>query len=382
MTDLRSIIIDKIHKEGPITFETFMDFALYYPGLGYYTSPHTEIGRSGDFYTGPHLHPIFGALIARQIEEMWGLMGRPSDFVIVEAGAGKGYLCHDILSYLSERDLYNSVHYKIIEINPDVRESQTRLLRRFEDRVSWIGSLEEIQGIRGCIISNELIDAFPVHVVKMERGRLKEVFVSSDGNGLTGVLDEPSTGEIEDYFRDVNLNFPDGYRTEVNLRARQWLKDIGDSLKEGFVFTIDYGYSSREYYDPERSSGTLLCYHRHQVVENPYINIGNQDITVHVNFSALRKWGEESGLMPVGYCPQGIFLIAMGIDELLQEIYETSRDYTSEVLKLKALILPQGMGDSHQVFIQYKGNILPFSLRGFSIRNHVGRLTHHDLLSS
>ena len=141
-------------------------------------------------------------------------------------------------------------------------------------------------------------------------------------------------------------------------------------MTEGFILTIDYGYTAEEYYDEERTKGTLLCYYKHQVNENPYENIGEQDITAHVNFSSLRKWGEEIGFKTIGYCPQGTFLISLGIDEAITELYSNSPDYESEILKIKGLILPHGMGESHKVMIQYKGERLP-ALRGFSMRNQI-----------
>ena len=152
-----------------------------------------------------------------------------------------------------------------------------------------------------------------------------------------------------------------------------WLEEIASVLSEGFILSIDYGYTAEEYYDEDRLKGTLLCYYKHQINENPYGNIGKQDITAHVNFSSLKKWGEEFGLKTTGYCPQGTFLISLGIDEAIAEIYGDSPDYSSEILNIKNLILPQGMGETHKVMVQYKGEGTP-KLRGFSIRNQVGML--------
>ena len=370
MPPLEQIIIDKIKKEGPITFETFMDMALYYPELGYYTSPNLEIGRKGDFYTSPHLHKIFGAMIGKQLEEMWKILERPSVFHAVEIGAGAGYLCKDIFDYLKNREMFNSLIYVIVELNPVMRDRQKNFLSDFSDNVKWISSLRELNNIRGCIFSNELLDAFPVHIIEMKKRGVKEIYVAFDGKNIIEQKLDISSLNLLKYLEEFNIDIASGYRTEINLKTKDWLKEISEILTEGFILTIDYGYTAEEYYDEERTKGTLLCYYKHQVNENPYENIGEQDITAHVNFSSLRKWGEEIGFKTIGYCPQGTFLISLGIDEAITELYSNSPDYESEILKIKGLILPHGMGESHKVMIQYKGERLP-ALRGFSMRNQI-----------
>lgn len=392
MNLLKQKIIEKIKKEGPITFETFMDMALYYPELGYYTSPGTVTGRKGDFYTSPHLHQVFGAMIGRQLEEMWEIMGRPSDFHAVEIGAGAGYLCKDILDYLSKlhkatdisegrKDFFESLTYVIVELNPAVEEKQKILLADLAEKVTWVRSLNEfkqtksrtnIPVIKGCILSNELLDAFPVHIVEKD-DRLKEIFIGLDDKEIIEQKQDVSSTNLMTYFKKFSINIPRGYRTEINLKIKDWLKEIYGVLSAGFILTIDYGYTVHEYYDEDRAKGTLLCYYKHRVNENFYENIGKQDITAHVNFSSLKKWGDGLGLKTIGYCPQGIFLIALGIDEVIAELYGSSSDYFFEVSKIKGLILPQGMGESHKVMIQYKGEGSP-ELRGFSIRNQIGSL--------
>lgn len=347
-----------------------MDIALYYPELGYYTSPNLEIGRKGDFYTSPHLHKIFGAMIGKQLEEMWKILERPSVFHAVEIGAGAGYLCKDIIDYLKNREIFQSLNYIIVEINPAMRNRQKNFLSDFSDNVKWISSLRDLNNIRGCIFSNELLDAFPVHIIEMVKGGVKEIYVAFDGKNIIEQKLDISSPNLLKYLEEFNIDIVSGYRTEINLKIKDWLKEISEILTEGFILTIDYGYTAEEYYDEERTKGTLLCYYKHQVNENPYENIGEQDITAHVNFSSLRKWGEEIGFKTIGYCPQGTFLISLGIDEAITELYSNSPDYESEILKIKGLILPHGMGESHKVMIQYKGERLP-ALRGFSMRNQI-----------
>jgi SAM-dependent MidA family methyltransferase len=381
MNPLREKIIETINRKGPVTFETFMEMSLYYPELGYYTSPGFAIGRRGDFYTSSHLHPIFGAMLARQLIEMWEQMGTPSSFQAVEMGGGAGYLCRDIFSYLFKRsqndkklsNFFKSLSYVIVEINSDLQKRQKELLGEFAEHVKWITSLNEFSHkIYGCIFSNELIDAFPVHIVEM-RDALREVYVDYANNDFIECVREVRDTRLIKYLSDFSITLSEGYRTEVNLRIRDWLKEISTLLSEGYLFTIDYGYSSKEYYNEERPRGTLLCYFNHKYNENPYKNIGSQDITAHVNFSSLKQWGEEFGLNTVGYAAQGAFLISSGIDDLLREFYHDSADYSSEISKIKSLILPQGLGESHKVMIQHKGKGLP-ELRGFEMQNRAGRL--------
>jgi len=369
---LEQRIIEKIHKEGPIAFETFMEMALYEPGLGYYASESVEIGRAGDFYTSQHLHPAFGALIGKQLEEMWEIMGKPSDFFSVEPGAGAGLMCMDIMHYLEKKEIFHSLTYAIVEINPSVRHTQEKLLEKYQDKITWVSSIKNLGSIKGCVLSNELLDAFPVHLIEME-DELKEIYVVVDNGNFREMKGPPSTAALKDYLDEFSIELPEGYRTEINLRVKDWLAAVSEVLTEGFILTIDYGHPALDYYSEERNRGTLLCYHRHQFSENPYINIGNQDITAHVNFSSVKKWGEQIGFRTLGFCQQGTFLISLGIDEIIQELYNNSSDYLFEVAKIKRLIFPGTLGETHKVMIQFKGRGNP-DLRGFSMKNQRDRL--------
>jgi SAM-dependent MidA family methyltransferase len=370
---LRDIIAGRIHREGPISFEQFMQMALYYPERGYYTSPRTIIGRDGDFYTSSHLHPIFGALLGRQVEECRERLGCPDDFTIVEMGAGMGHFANDLLHSLKDKPFFSSLRYIIIEPNPYVATRQRELLKAFSDRVAWGVDLASLEPFRGCIVSNELLDAFPVRLVTMG-DRLSEILVGVDGEGRFHEGTAECDDDIQGYFVMSGIQpetvMAAGYRTEVNLAVRNWLQSAAGRLIEGFVITIDYGYPAPDYYHPEHMTGTLLCYHRHQVSEDPYEHVGEQDITAHVNFSAVSRWGEGFGLRTLGYCNQGLYLAALGLDEVLSA--HPVADYF-EMARIKTLIMPGGMGDTHKVLIQYKGAGTP-GLRGFSIRNDMRRL--------
>ncbi|GAB4535047.1 MAG: SAM-dependent methyltransferase [Thermodesulfovibrionia bacterium] len=379
MSKLRAIILERIKRQGQITFKDFMTAVLYYPNLGYYNSERLPIGKAGDFYTSTFLHPGFGAVIAKVLIEMWLNMGSPSDFYVVEIGAGTGYLCKDIFDYLYHHqrnkagDFLRSMRYVIVEFNAHMAKRQMGLLGGYTNRIKWVKDIKEVgAGLEGCILSNELLDSFPVHLVEMNN-ELKEIYVDIDRDNFVEKKQRISTDELIKYLNEFNIQLSTGYRTEINLLIKDWLKDVSHLLKRGFVLTIDYGYSSDEYYNEERRRGTLLCYHKHRVHEDPFQHIGEQDITAHVNFSSLCRWGNELGLKTVGYCPQGIFLIASGLDEIITEVYGNSPHYQFIVQGIKNLILPQGMGETHKVMVQYKGKESPL-LRGFSISNYVNSL--------
>lgn len=381
MNLLQQKIIRRIKSEGPVTFKTFMEMALYESELGYYTSQKIRIGKSGDFYTSSHLHPAFGMMIGKQIEEMWEIMGRPSAFQIVEMGSGAGYLCKDILEYYKglgiggqglEREIIKNFQYIIVELNPLMREQQKNLLSEFSDKVRWISSIKELSAIRGCFLSNELLDAFPVHIIEIN-DEIEEIFVSTNNEKLTEIKGTPCTSGIANYIKEFSIELEKGHRTEINLEIKNWLNEINSVLTEGFILTIDYGYSSEDYYSEDRNRGTMLCYHKHQMTEDPYQNIGKQDITAHVNFSSLKKWGDELGIKTIGFCRQGTFLVSLGIDEVIAEIHKNSADYPFEVARIKKLILPGTMGETHKVIIQYKGSGNP-ALRGFTIKNRMREL--------
>jgi SAM-dependent MidA family methyltransferase len=348
---LAEIIRHRIGEEGPVSFHDFMEMALYHPKLGYYMAPPDKIGKNGDFYTSSSLGPVFGAMIGRQLEEMWHLTGG-NEFTVVEYGAGTGVLCHDILDYLKNiPQLYDQLHYAIIEKSPAMCKKEKAHL---QEKVSWCNSIHDLPDITGCILSNELIDNFPVHQVVM-MDELMEVFVD-DKNGFVELL-RPASKAIRDYMADLNIILPKGFRTEINLEATQWIAVVAASLKKGYVMTIDYGYHSEELYKPCRNRGTLLCYHQHQINDQPFHYVGEQDITAHVNFSALCHWGHQNGLICCGLTSQAQFLLALGFKEYLRNTADLTGNVAQlamqEVMLTHTLLVD--MGSKFKVLIQQKG---------------------------
>ncbi|MFM6010542.1 MAG: class I SAM-dependent methyltransferase [Dolichospermum sp.] len=351
-----------------ITFSEYMDLVLYHPEHGYYSSD-VKIGfRGGDFFTSASLGADFGELLAKQFYQMWEILDQPISFDLVEMGAGQGILASHILNSIKQEypDFFAAVQYIIVEKSLTLKQEQQQLLQDFF--VKWC-NLEEIEpkSLTGCCFSNELLDAFPVHQFILEAGELREIYVTiaENNSGLpifVEIIGEPSTPQLAGYFDLVGINFSqntyeNGYRSEINLAALDWLSIVADCLNQGYVLTIDYGYPADSYYHPQRRLGTLQCYYQHRHHDNPYINIGRQDITAHVDFTALSVWGERCGLKKVGWTQQGLFLMALGIGERLAAI-SWQQQPISQLLQrregLHQLINPGGLGN-FGVLLQSQG---------------------------
>ena len=361
---LRGFILSQIEKRGSIPFSQFMEWCLYHPDYGYYRSERMNIGRDGDFYTSPCVHPLFGGLIAKQLSQMSEQWGGPF-FDVVEQGGGRGFLCEDVLQWAKKNSsvFYQRLRYHLIETSPFLLKEQRERLGEHEKegKVFWMDpeAFEEGRALmEGCFLSNELVDAFPVHQVIFDRGNLKEIYVTQDHGQLKEQWGKLSDPRIVSYFQSMGITLQEGQRAEVNLKALDWMEKVARCLKKGFVLTIDYGYLAKELYGSHRREGTLLCYTQHQTSENPYERLGEQDITSHVNFTGLIQKGEEVGLRFTGLVPQYQFLIALG---LLQEMESLGRempemDALQLRLSLKHLIEPEmGMGEVFKVLIQHKG---------------------------
>ena len=364
--ELAKILRDRIRDRGKIPFAEFMDLVLYHPREGYYFSPRERIGPEGDYYTSPHVHPAFGQLLARQFHQMWEILDRPSPFALVEWGAGKGLLCADILNYCRDQfpDFFRDLFYVLGEVRAPSAEEQKHLTSsRLEGKIQWKDPQALATGreaFTGCLFSNELLDAFPVHLVQREDGKLGEVYIGCRDQSFEEILGEPSTPALEEYFSRYGAPLQEGQRGEVNLRALDWLEGVNRALRRGFILTIDYGYEAAELYHPDRREGTLLCYFRHATTSNPFQRIGFQDMTSHVNFTALMKKGETLGLKTAGYTEQFRFLVSLG---LLQDLEDLEKDspassdpvFLKKKLAMRNLLIPGGMGTLFKVLCQGKG---------------------------
>ncbi len=360
-----------------ITFAEFMDVALYHPQYGYYNDRARDIGPNGDFFTAPHLGADFGQLLAEQFVEMWQMLGQPQPFQLVEMGAGQGLLAQDILRHLAQHytDCFGNLEYIIIEKAAGlIHQQRQQLESQFGDRLTlrW-QTLESLadQPITGCLFSNELVDALAVHLVEFEQGKLQEVYVTVQDDRFCEILGSASSPKLEQYFEfigvrptgadDTGADYPDRYRTEVHLAAQDWLQSVAAGLARGYILTIDYGYTARRYYNRVRAQGTLQCYYQHRRHHDPYINVGKQDITAHVDFTHLVRWGEQCGCSTVGITSQAMFLMALGLGDRIAQLSQSeSRDPQTIFDRLRQrdalhqLINPMGMGD-FGVLLQAKG---------------------------
>ncbi|MBF2076118.1 MAG: class I SAM-dependent methyltransferase [Synechococcales cyanobacterium C42_A2020_086] len=372
-----------------ISFAEFMELALYHPQHGYYATNREGRGMQHDFFTAAHLGSDFGELLAEQFAQLWELLERPQPFTLVEMGAGQGLLVQDIVRYLHRQhfECFAALEYWIIEKSPALIAAQQQRLQKLSD--SW-GHLhwrtwDEIpsQSIIGCCFSNELVDAFPVHQVVVNQGELQEVYVTvsdSPANPFQEVIGPLSTPRLADYFQEIGIDllsdrYPDGYRTEVNLAALEWLNTVADRLQQGYLLTIDYGYAAERYYSPTRSQGTLQCYYQHAHHNDPYLAVGCQDITAHVNFTALEQQGRRCGLSTLGFTQQGLFLMALGLGQRLNALSQPDDLTVQEILQrretLHALIDPAGLGN-FGVLIQGKGVEATQPLRGLTVPSLLG----------
>lgn len=356
---LKQRIVERIQREDGISFRDFMAMALYEPGLGYYTSDRVVLGREGDYLTSPEVTPIFGAMLGRQLREMWEALDRPSPFDLVEAGAGSGVLARDVLSWASRTapEVFQAVRYTIVEISEPLRARQRSRLEAegLAAKVRWLEELP--MDITGVIFSNELLDAMPVHRVAVKDDKLLEVYVTWDGERFAEELRAPPP-EVIAYFDAIGVRPAEGCRAEVNLAALDWTRDAARSLHRGFVLTIDYGYVTDELYAPWRTDGTLLCFYRHNPSSDPYVRIGRQDMTSHTDITSVRRAGESAGLRTLGLVSQSEFLANLGIGEAMQppeggelEEYFARRRAVTELLdpgglgRIRVLIQAKDGGD-------------------------------------
>lgn len=360
---MKEIIIKRIREEGPISFHDYMEMALYYPGIGYYTSGREKIGKDGDYYTSSNVTPLYGEMIGKQLEEMWAHMGG-GPFTIVECGAGTGKLCHDVLAYLQHNEeLSNALQYCIVERSEVMREKERCATSH---HITWYNDTEDLPEITGCIFSNELIDNFAVHQVVM-KDELMEVYVDYV-DGFSEIL-RPAGHELRNYFAELSVELPQDFRAEVNLEAVNWIRSVATRLHKGYVLTIDYGYPSSELYVDHRREGTIVCYNHHTVNSEPYAEIGAQDITSHVNFSSLHHWGSKHGLNLCGFTNQAFFLLSLGIgDRLAQNLTQGARDWYAGYRKNTFIIqnLLIDMGHKLKVLIQGK-NVPEAELSGLKL---------------
>ncbi len=355
-------IRDLIRKDGRITFARFMEACLYSPSGGFYSARGNRI--SAHFGTSSMSHPVFGALITRQLEQMWRLLGDPAVFHVIEVGSGDGVLAQAIVDAGRQTAprFAEALRYVAADYQPGSRQDATSGIHRVKTE-----GVRAFRNVVGCILCNELIDNFPVHRFVVQGRRVKEVFVTLSGGNLVEVLDEPSTHRIEERLVGLGLSLPEGYRGEVNLAVDDWTSQLATTLDRGVVLTIDYGELATDLYSPENAQGTLVCYRRHLASGDPYQHVGQQDITCLVDFTSLMRVGERHGLATVGFSLQRRFLANLGFYPLLDAVRPQGRSAARTELSriaMMTLVDPDEYGD-FKVLAQSKGIRAEMELLGF-----------------
>ncbi len=370
---LEHIIRQRIEEhDGWIGFEQFMDLALYAPALGYYSAGAEKLGAGGDFITAPLLGQQFAGCLARQCNEIINnlAIAQPT---IIEFGAGSGQFALDFLTHLDA--LEYSPQYLIVETSADLKQRQKQLIEanrpEYLDVIEWVDGIPE-DGINGIIIANELLDALPIMLFQIDDdGQAKELGVSL----INGQFDwQISTHSIPQALQQRLSQYalPSGYQSEIGVQAEGWVRSVGEKLLSGMMILIDYGFPQAEFYHWQRAQGTLMCHYQHHAHDNPFYCPGIQDITAHVDFSAIADAGDEVGLEVVGYCGQGSFLLSLGLLENAESMQNNSRDAIARAQEIKTLTLPQQMGELFKVIALAKNYPVPLS--GFTMQNHIGRL--------
>lgn len=355
---LVAMIRERIRLDGPITLAAFMKLALYEPTHGYYRQPDRKPGRGGDFITSPELHPFFGMTLANQVIETWRALGEPARMTVREPGASSGTMAYDIMAGLSQRapELLDALDYRVVDVNEhraaeSLRAMETAGLRR---HVS-VESPDGLEPIEGLVLANEVADAVPVHRLVVREGAFQERFVDWRKDGFAWVEDAPSV-EIEgsgiiDHLEHDGIDsatLADGAILDVSPDAAEWVKGIAASLRRGLTAVIDYGYDTAELFSAHRLEGTLRGYHAHTVTDDPFVRVGEQDLTAHVDFGWLTDAASRVGMRRVGLVSQGEYLANLGLGDWLIELGRqpdvTPDEYLTAQSAVYRLIDPSGLG--------------------------------------
>jgi SAM-dependent MidA family methyltransferase len=358
---LRERIADEIRREGPIPFSRYMELCLCEPELGYYSRSREQFGKAGDFYTSSDVHAVFGRLLARQFEEMWRALGSPERVDVIELGPGRGLFARDVLDWSAKQfpEFAQALRYALVEQSAHLRE---RLRERLAERIA-ARQAEVFDSIDGAaseageniiVFGNEFFDALPVEIVD-HRGAVQ---VGIESSGFVESFVSPSAAENEVLDR-YGVHPDEGERVEVPLASLNWMDRIAEVFvsKRGFVVLVDYGYT-REEQLAGRHRDTLMTYRQHRASASPYEAPGEQDITAHVNFTALRARGVERGLEALALVTQSQFLIGIGEETQFADAFQECKlpqERAKVALQLKHLITPGGMGETFQVLVMARG---------------------------
>jgi SAM-dependent MidA family methyltransferase len=354
---LRDIILDEIRRRGPIPFSRYMELCLYHPELGYYARAREQFGKTGDFYTSSDVHAVFGRLLARQFDDMWRALDAPATIRILEFGPGRGLFAQDVLDWAHRKfpDFLAALRYVLIESSPALR---ARLEERFREqitagRVAVYGSIEEAPSTDNTILfANEFFDALPAEVIA-DKGALR---IGEESGRFVEQFAPPSAEELE-FLDRYSVHPEDGERVEAPLAAQDYMKRVAATIARGFAVIIDYGYTRNEQL-AGRHRDTIMAYRAHTASADPYEAPGEQDITAHVNFTALSAAGQAASLQQVALLTQSQFLLGIGEPNQFADAFadcKLPQEQTKVALQLKHLATPAGMGETFQVLLMSRG---------------------------
>ena len=368
---VREQLIQHINtRDGWISFEEFIDFVMYKPGLGYYSAGAEKIGHSGDFTTAPEISKLFGMALANQITPILDHYQSPS---IIEIGAGTGKLAFDIMTQLNDYQV-NFDRYYILELSADLKQRQQSMLSHLPtktlNKIVWLDSIP-MDSIDGVIIANEVIDALPFTRFKTQNGQVYELGISVEDNQLIEqprLADEILSSTVDSIAKEIGMTFQDGYTSEIRINFGSWFRTIESMLSSGSIFFVDYGYSRQEYYDEERTNGSMICHYRNVAHEDPLSNLGIQDISASVDFSQLADVALQRNIEVGFFTSQADFLINAEILGVIESVIDEGLKMrlTQEV---KQLLLPNQMGEVFKCMLLNK-NINPDNFDGIKDLRH------------
>jgi SAM-dependent MidA family methyltransferase len=372
-------LVERIRDElrdggGALPFSRYMELCLYSPGLGYYSAGLQKFGVDGDFVTAPEISPLFGRCLARCCASVLQACGGGD---VLEIGAGSGQLAVDLLAGLQELDCLPR-RYRILERSADLRDRQQALIAAarpgLANRVEWLDE-PPADGFRGIVLANEVLDAMPVERLRWDGGAVTRLCVRETGDRFDWTDCEADCPQLSDIMAPLcrEYGLAPGYVTEVSMLLPAWLQGIAVALEQGMLLLADYGYPRREYYHPQRNHGTLMCHYRHHTHDDPFLWPGLQDLTTHVDFTAVAEAASAAGLEVAGYTTQAAFLLDCGLEDLLQAQGEPgSSGYLGAVQQVKTLVMPGEMGERFK-FIALTRN-MDADIPGFRIQDMRERL--------
>jgi SAM-dependent MidA family methyltransferase len=348
---LRDVIIAAIEQAGgKIPFSQFMQLALYAPGLGYYSAGAPKFGAQGDFITAPEISPLFSYCLANQCATIMAQLTKPS---IIEFGAGSGKMAADILQQLATLNALPECYY-ILEVSADLIQRQQQTIKaqcpNLFDNVCWLSTLPT-EPLNAIVIANEVLDAMPVELFQQTAHGIEQVFVTYEDKRFNAMPSSVESAPLQTAIDNITqeYDFPEGYSSEINVLLAPWVHSLYEIIEQGVVLLIDYGYPRAEYYHPQRSQGTLQCFYRHQVHNDPFLLLGLQDITAHVDFTAVAEAAVDAGFSVLGFSNQATFLLNNDLLSLSTALANDEIARFNINQQIKQLTLPSEMGESFKV---------------------------------